>query len=95
MMSGGQIAQNYYEELQGRLRALLMATGVWIAPEQLSLFHELVDANECGVALEMLSEALASSDARIDEAVLADVQSLSEQMRLGPAVVDRLRRLVT
>jgi hypothetical protein len=85
---------SYYEELQARLRGLLIATGAWITSEQLSLFNELVDANECGVALDMLSEALESTDARIDDAVIQDVQSLSDQMGLGPAAVDRLRPLV-
>ena len=83
--------RSYYEDMQARLRALLIATGESIAAKELSLFNELVDANECGVALEMLSEALASSDARIDAAVIQDVRSLSDQMGLGPAVVDRLR----
>jgi hypothetical protein len=92
-MTGRQFDQNYYEELQGRLRALLIQTGFWISPEELTLFNELVDANECGVALDMLTEALVSSEARIDEAVFKDVQSLAEQMNLEAAVVDRLRRL--
>jgi hypothetical protein len=94
MMSGAGLPPSYYEDLQARLRALLVVTGAWISSEQLSLFNELVDANECGVALDMLSEVLASSNARIDNTVLQDVRSLSDQMGLGPVIVDRLRPLL-
>lgn len=92
--AGSNFAPDYYEELQARLRALLIATGTWISTEQLSLLNELVDANEPGIALDMFSEALATSGARIDETLFRDTQSLAEQMKLKPEVVDRLRPLV-
>ena len=95
MMSSSRRALSYYEELQARMRALLIATGMWISAEQLSLFNELIDANECGVVLDMLSEALISSEAKIDDLVFQDVQSLSEQMGLGATVAARLRPLVS
>jgi hypothetical protein len=82
MTSGAHFAPDYYDRLQAQLRALLIATGSWISPEQLSLFNELVDANEPGVALDMLTEAFAASDARIDETLFRDIQSLAEQMNL-------------
>jgi hypothetical protein len=85
---------DYYEELQARLRALLIAIGTWISTEQLSLFNELVDANELGIALDMLSEALVTSGARIDATLFRGMQSLTEQMKLKLEVVDRLRPLV-
>jgi hypothetical protein len=85
---------SYYEDLQARLRALLVVTGQWVPSDQLSLLNELVDANECGVALEMLSESLTSSGERIDGSVIQDMRTLSDQMGLDRAVVDRLRPLV-
>jgi hypothetical protein len=94
MTASSNFAPDYYEELQARLRALLITTGTRISPEQLSLFNELVDANEPGVALDMLSEALATSGTRIDETLFRDMQSLAEQMKLKPEVVDQLRPLV-
>ena len=94
MISRARRPLGYYEDLQARLRELLIVTGVWISSEQLSLLNELVDANECGVALDMLSEALVSSNVRIDDAVIHNVRSLSDQVGLGPAVVERLRPLV-
>ena len=94
MTAGSNFTPNYYEELQARLRALLIATGGWISLEQLSLFNELVDENEPGVALDMLTEALAASGPRIDETLFRDMQSLAEQMKLAPEVVERIRPLV-
>jgi hypothetical protein len=85
---------DYYEELQARLRALLITTGSRISTEQLSLFSELVDANEPGLTLDMLSEALTTSGAGIDETLSRDMQSLAEQMRLKSEVAERLRPLV-
>jgi hypothetical protein len=82
MTSGANFAPDYCDRLQAQLRALLIATGSWISPEQLSLFNELVDANEPGVALDMLTKALAASDARIDQTLFRDMQSLAEQMNL-------------
>lgn len=93
MTSGDRRPLSYYEDLQARVRALLITTGSWISPEQLSLFSELVDSNECGIALDMLSEALASSNARVHSAIIHDMQSLSDQMGLKPEVLDRIRSL--
>jgi hypothetical protein len=92
--TGSSSVSSYDETMQGQLRALLITTGTRISPEQLSLFNELVDANEPGVALDMLSEALATSGTRIDETLFRDMQSLAEQMKLKPEVVDQLRPLV-
>jgi hypothetical protein len=94
-MSSSHLPHSHYEDLQARMRGLLISIGAWISPEQLSLFNELVDANECGVALDMLTEALASANAKIDDAVIQDVRSLSDDMRLSPAILERLRPLLS
>jgi hypothetical protein len=87
-------SNDYHQEMQQKVRAILIITGASISPEQLGLFNDLVDANEYGIALDMLTEALASSGAKIDAAVFRDIQSLSEQMKLEPEVVNRLRPIV-
>lgn len=94
MTAGDGFTRDYYEDLQARLRAVLIITGSSISPQQLSLLNELVDANEPGLALEMLTEALASADAKIGQAVFRDIQSISEKMKLDPEIVDRVRPLV-
>jgi hypothetical protein len=94
MTATSDFSQNYHEEMQGKVRAILTMTGASISERDLSLFNNLVDANEYGIALDMLTEALVSSSARIDPAVFREIQTLSEQMKLEPEVVDRLRPLV-
>jgi hypothetical protein len=94
MTATNDYSNDYHQEMQQRVRAILIITGALISPEQLALFNDLVDANEYGIALDMLTEALASSGAKIDAAAFRDIQSLSEQMKLEPEVVDRLRPIV-
>jgi type IV secretory pathway TrbD component len=94
MTATSGFSNDYHQEMQQRVRAILIMTGASISAKQLGLFNDLVDANEYGIALDMLTEALASSGAKIDPAIFRDIQSLSEQMKLEPEVVDRIRPLV-
>jgi chromosome segregation and condensation protein ScpB len=87
-------SNKYHQEMQQKVSAILILTSSSISREQLALFSDLVDANEYGIALDMLTEALASSGTKIDAAAFRDIQSLSEQMKLEPEVVDRLRPIV-
>jgi hypothetical protein len=84
----------YHDEMQQKARAILVITGASISAEQLALFNDLVDANETGIALDMLTDALASSGAKIDVAAFRDIQALSEQMGLEAEIVDRLGPIV-
>lgn len=84
-------SNEYHQEMQQRVRGILIMVGEFTSAEQLALFNDLVDANEYGVALDMLTEALASSGSKIDTAVFRDIQSLSEQMKLGAEVLNRRR----
>ena len=93
MMAGGGFGNDYYEELQARMRAIVIAVGYSIPPEQLPLLNELVDANEPGVALDILTEALADSGSQISQADFEDMKLLAEKMGLASAVIDRVRPL--
>jgi hypothetical protein len=83
-----------FEELQGRLRGLLIEVGGQLPRVTVQLVGEMIDANECGVALETISEMLADSHASITADVVTDVAQLAETMGLPPANADRLRPLV-
>lgn len=54
---------------------------------------ELLDANEFGLAVETISDALVSTQAAISRTTLHDVAWLVDTMRMEPDVVDRLRPL--
>jgi hypothetical protein len=91
VIADGDFTRDYYEELQARMRAILIAVGSFISPEQLSLFNELVDANEPGAALDMLTEALADSDTKMSQADFEDIKSVEERMKLGSGIINRVR----
>lgn len=84
----------YFEELQGRIRGLLISVSDQLPPVTVQLVGEMIDANECGVALETISEMLVESRAEISPDVFAGVRQLAETMGLEPSDVDRLRPLV-
>lgn len=91
MTAGHNFTSDYYEELQARVRAILISVGSSISPEELSLFNELVDANEPGVVVDMLTEALADSNAEVSQADFEDIKTVAEIMKLDPAIVNRVR----
>jgi hypothetical protein len=85
----------YFEDLQGRLRALLISIADQLSPQTIRLADEMIDAAECGIALDMLSEMLVESGARIDKQILADIAGLVDTMGLEAETVNRLRPLLT
>lgn len=82
---------SHYEELQGRLRGLLIAVADQLPRVTVQLVGEMIDANECGVALETISEMLVESRAAITPDVLTSVSELVEMMGLPADNLERLR----
>lgn len=85
---------SYYEDIQGRLRGLLILVSDQLPPLTVDTVEELIGANECGVGLEMLSEVLAESGGVLSAAALQGIADLVATMGLDPVNVDRLRPLV-
>jgi hypothetical protein len=84
----------HFEQLQGRIRGLLINVSDQLSPFTVGLVDELVDANECGIAVEMLSDMLIESDAALDSNTFADVEHLVKEMGLDPGYAERLRPMV-
>lgn len=83
-----------FEELQGRLRGLLITVADQLPAFTVGLVDEMIGANECGLALETMSEMLVESDSRIECDVVVAVEELVRLMGLDEINVDRLRPLV-
>lgn len=83
-----------FEELQGRLRGLLITVADQLPPVTVQLVGEMIDANECGVALETISEMLVESHASIGLDVLMNVEDLAASMNMSAVNAERLRPLV-
>ena len=73
---------SYYEEFQGRLRGLLIRLEELFEPDQVGLIGELIDANESGVALEMMSDLLVERELRIPHEDADEIALLAGRMRL-------------
>lgn len=67
-----------YDDLQGRLRGLLITSCDQLPFYTLGLIEEMIDAGEYGVALETLSEAFTETNK-----VSPSHQTLSEVRRLA------------
>ena len=80
-----------HEEVQGRVRGILIAVASQLPVFTVGLVDGMIDANECGVALEIMSEILVESGAVISAETLLDVSSLVGEMGLDQVNVDRLR----
>jgi hypothetical protein len=89
----GQFDAAYYEDLRGRVRGVLIATADLFPANQVGLVDELIDANESGVALEMLSEMLVEVQARVEPQVIDQVDRLVRDMGLPRDVAERVRTL--
>lgn len=88
------VEASFFEDLQGRLRGVLIAVSDQLPPFTVGLVDEMIDANECGIALETMSEMLVESSGRIEDHVVAAVERLVDYMGLEAINVDRLRPLV-
>lgn len=84
----------YFEDLQGRLRAVLINVAELLPSLTVGLVTEMIDANECGVALEMMSEMLVESEAVLDVTIVENFARLVEVMGMEAVNVERLRPLV-
>ncbi|MDP9072702.1 MAG: MafI family immunity protein [Actinomycetota bacterium] len=83
----------YYEDLRGRVRGVLIAVAGFFPAQEVGIVDELIDANESGVALEMLSEMLVEAKARIEPQVVEQILRLVRDMGLLPDLAERVRRL--
>jgi hypothetical protein len=76
----------YYEEIAGRLRGLLIRLGDRLASKDQSWIVEFVDANELGLALEQMADALSEDEQPLAVDERTDMLALADEMGLGDRV---------
>jgi hypothetical protein len=84
----------YWEDLQGRLRGLLIMVGDQLSETTVAIVSEMIDAAECGIALDVMSEMLVESHASLDKQILANISDIAAIMKLDAETVERLHPLV-
>jgi len=80
----------YYGRLRERLRDLLVALDGRLPLDDRRLVAELVEANECGLALLTIGDALAEESIPVDDAVSKEIIDLAGEMGLSSEVADGL-----
>lgn len=84
----------HHEELQGKIRGVLIDVAHLLTDSQAGLIDEFIDANELGLALE-LSEALFDPGAKLSPGIVDRIAGLSHEMGLEAEVANRLEGLPT
>lgn len=74
--------RNSLDDLQGRVRSVLIEVSDRLQPVTVELVTEMVDVGEQGVALEILSNMLVESGARLSQQTFDDIGELGHSMRL-------------
>jgi hypothetical protein len=85
---------NIHEEMQGRVRGLLILVADQLPERTASLVEELIDHNESGVALEIMSDILVESGGALSAEAFEIAVSAAETMRLDRHCIDQLRSLL-
>ena len=87
--------ETYYRGLQERLRRLLLSLDNRLPPGDRQLVEAFIGANECGLALETMADALAENWMRLDQPAIDEIASMAQTMGLPTALAGRLRPLAT
>jgi len=60
----------HFEELQGKIRGVLIDVAHLLTASQAGLIEEFIDANELGLALEDLGDALFDAGAKLSPGIV-------------------------
>jgi hypothetical protein len=83
----------HHAEMRLRSARLLETCRQWIRPDQHAILSELIDANESGIALDMLSEMLQEVEATLDAKTVCEAIGLAERMHMDVATRERFEHL--
>jgi hypothetical protein len=72
----------HYEELQGKIRRVLMHVAHLLTASQVGLIDEFLDANELGLALEDLREGLFEAGTKLSPGMVDRIAGLSGELGL-------------
>ena len=86
-----RVDRAYYEEIAGRLHGLLIRLDDRLPGKDITLIAEFIDANELGLALEQMADALSEDEQPLASDERADMLALVERMQMGDRVPGALR----
>lgn len=83
-------SQSYYDDIRGRLRAVLFTVADVLPEDTLHFVAEELDANELGLSLETLVDVLEEISAHVSRETVSELAALNDVMRIGINVRERL-----
>ena len=85
-------SQSYYDEIRGKLHAVLFVVADQLPRMTVDFVAEELDANEIGLALETIVEGLAATSAPVPRHIVDDLAELADRMQMDYGVRERLTR---
>lgn len=79
------------DELDARIRALLVSLHLKLAPEERAEVEELLDHAELGEALRTLAWVIVEEDAQVARATLLEIEALASRMAISNELPPALR----
>jgi hypothetical protein len=76
----------YYEEIAGQLHGLLIRLDDRLPGKDLTLIAEFIDANELGLALEQMADAMSEDELPLASYERSDMLALVERMGMDDRV---------
>ncbi len=89
----GPFDASYYEDLRGRVRGVLIAIADAFPTQEVGLIDDLIDANESGVAIEMIVGMLSEARVRVARTVLDQLMALVTYMDLSEETRAKVKEL--
>lgn len=89
------LSSDYYEDINGKLRGVLFQTADTLQPDAVKFLTEMLDANELGLALEMMVEALEEANTPITPDISSTLEALARKMKMDYNVQGALQGLVS
>jgi len=85
-----EAGRSYYDAIAGRLHGLLIRLDDRLPGKDIRLIAEFIDANELGLALEQMADALSEDEQPLSVDERADILELVGRMQMGDRVVRAL-----
>lgn len=84
----------YYEDLRGRAMAVLIEVEHLLQRDQAAALGDLIDHNEPGVAVQMMTAMLAEAPATVTAEQAKQIESVARDMGLDESVSRQARAMV-
>jgi hypothetical protein len=94
MSDASSFPDAYYEDIRGRLKAVLFTVAPHISRATFAFVSEELDANELGLSLETLVDALVEVEAPVTRSTVETLVELADRMRIDHGIAAALEPFI-